>query len=82
VTPGNTTYGSRIGRDSEKTPLFDPRKEKHTFEEAKREFVGEHDSSSRAKPKVRECEMPPTFYQYALSRQGKEVSKLMDFLYT
>ena len=26
--------------------------------------------------------MPPTFDQSAPSRQGKEVSKLMDFLYT
>jgi hypothetical protein len=26
--------------------------------------------------------MPPTFDQSALSRQGKEVSKIMDFLYT
>jgi hypothetical protein len=48
VTPVKTTNGSRIIRDSEKAPLFDPRKEKHTFEEARREFVGDHASSSRA----------------------------------
>jgi hypothetical protein len=58
VTPGKTTDGSRIRRASKKTPLFDPRKENHTFEEARREFVGEKDSSPRAQPKVRECEIP------------------------
>jgi hypothetical protein len=36
VTPGNTTYGSRIRRALEKAPVFDPRKEKHIFEEARR----------------------------------------------
>jgi hypothetical protein len=41
VTLGNTTDGSRIKRASKKAPLFDPRKEKHTFEESRREFVGE-----------------------------------------
>jgi hypothetical protein len=59
VTPGKTTYGLGIKRASEKLPLFDPRKENHTFEEASREFVGEHDSSSKAQLEVRECEMPP-----------------------
>jgi hypothetical protein len=39
--------------------LFDPRKENNTFEEARREFLGEHASSYRTQPKVRECEMPP-----------------------
>jgi hypothetical protein len=82
VTPGKTTDGSGIRKVVEKTQLFDPRKEKHTFEEARREFVGEQTSSSRAQPKVRECGMPPTFDQSTLARQGKEVSKLMDFLYT
>jgi hypothetical protein len=33
-------------------------------------------------PEVRECEIPPAFDQSSLSRQGKEVSKLMEFLYT
>jgi hypothetical protein len=41
VTPGKTTDGSRIRRASDKALLFDPRMEKHTFEEARREFVGE-----------------------------------------
>jgi hypothetical protein len=77
-----TTYGLGIRIFSEKVPLFDPRKEKYTFEEVRREFVGEQASSSRAQPKVRECEMPQAFDQYTLPRQGKEVRNLMDFLYT
>jgi hypothetical protein len=48
----------------------------------RREFVGKQTSSCRAQPEVRECEMPPSFDQYAPPRQGKEVSKLVDFLYT
>jgi hypothetical protein len=48
--------------------LFDPRKEKHTFEEARREFVGEQDFSSREQPEVRECEIIPSFDQFALAR--------------
>jgi hypothetical protein len=58
VTPGKTIDGSGIRRSSEKAPLFDPRKEKNTFEEERREFVGEHDSSSRAQSEVKECEIP------------------------
>jgi hypothetical protein len=82
VTPGNTIDGSWIGRASKKAPFFDPRKEKHTFEETRREFVAEHASSSRSQTKVKECEMPPAFDHSVPLRQGKEVSKLMDFLYT
>jgi hypothetical protein len=62
--------------------LFDPRRERHTFEEARKEFVGEQASSSKVQPEVRDYEMPPVFDQSTLSRQGKEVSKLMDFLHT
>jgi hypothetical protein len=57
--------------------LFDPRKEKHTFEEARTKFIGEQDYSYRAQLEVRECGMPPTFDQSALARQGKELRKIM-----
>jgi hypothetical protein len=80
VTLGKTAEGSGIRRAAEKAQLFDPRRERHTFEEARKEFVEGKDSSFKAQPEVRECEMPPAFDQSA--RQGKEVSKLMDFLYT
>jgi hypothetical protein len=43
--------------------LFDPRRERHTFEEARKEFVEGQSSSFKAQPKVRECKMPPTFDQ-------------------
>jgi hypothetical protein len=62
--------------------LFDPRRERHTFEESRKEFGEGQSYSSKAQPEVRECEMSPTFDQSAIARQGKEVSKLMDFLYT
>ena len=60
MTPGKTTDGSGIKRVPKKAQLFDPR-EKHNFEEARREFVGEHASSYRAQPEVRECEMTHIF---------------------
>jgi hypothetical protein len=57
VTRGKTAEGLGIRRVSEKAQLFDPRRERHTFEESRKEFVGEHASSSKAKQEVRECEM-------------------------
>jgi hypothetical protein len=36
VTPGNTAEGSGIRRAVEKAQLFDPRRERHTFEEARK----------------------------------------------
>jgi hypothetical protein len=36
VTPGKTTEGSGIRRAAEKAQLFDPRRERHTFEEARK----------------------------------------------
>jgi hypothetical protein len=62
--------------------LFDPRKEKQKFEEARREFGRERASSSKAQPEVKECGMPLAFDQSASPGDGKEVSKLVGFLYT
>jgi hypothetical protein len=36
VTPGKNTYGSGIRRVVEKAQFFDLRREKHTFEEARK----------------------------------------------
>jgi hypothetical protein len=80
VTPGKTTEGSRIRRDAKKEQLFDPRRERHTFEDSRKEFVEEPTSSSKAQPEVRECGIPLTFDRAV--RKGKEVSKLMEFLCT
>jgi hypothetical protein len=38
VTPGKTTEESRVRIVVEKTQVFDPRKEKKTFEEGRREI--------------------------------------------
>jgi len=69
VTPGNTAKGSGIRRAAEKAQLFDLRRERNTFEEARKELVGEKDSSSKVQLEVIECEIPPTFHHYTLSRQ-------------
>jgi hypothetical protein len=60
--------------------LFDPRRERHTFEEARKEFVEGQASSSKAQPKVRECRMPLAFDRFV--RKGSEVRKIMELLCT
>jgi hypothetical protein len=82
VTPGKTTKQSRVRKYAEKTQEFDPKREKHTFEEARKAFRRDQASSSKAQPKLRECGMPLAFDQSASSREGKEVSRLMEFLCT
>jgi hypothetical protein len=71
VTPGKTIEESRVKRVVEKTQEFDPRKEKHKFEEARKEFGGDQASSSNAQPEVRECGMPLGFDQSASHGEGK-----------
>jgi hypothetical protein len=51
VTLGKTTEESHIKRVAGKTQLFDPWKKKQKFEEERREFGREHDSSSKAQQK-------------------------------
>jgi hypothetical protein len=62
--------------------VFDANKEKKIFEEARKEFRRDQGSSSKTQLEVRECGMPLAFDQFALTREGKEVSKLMQFLHT
>jgi hypothetical protein len=62
--------------------VFDLREEKQTFEEARKEFGRDQDSSSKTQPKVRECGKPLAFDQSASPGEGKEVRKLMEFLCT
>jgi hypothetical protein len=52
------------------------------FEEERRKFRGDQGSSSKTRPKVRECGMPLAFDQSASPIDGKEASKLVSFLYT
>jgi hypothetical protein len=62
--------------------VFDAKKEKQIFEEARKEFRGDQGSSSKTQPEVRECGIPMAFDQSDLPQERKEVSKLMEFLYT
>jgi hypothetical protein len=82
VTPGKTTEESRVRRVAEKTQVFDPRKEKKTFEEARKEFGRDQYSSSKTQTKVIECGMPLTFDQSGSLGEGKEVNKFIEFLCT
>jgi hypothetical protein len=66
----------------EKTQVFDAKKEKQIFEEARKEFGRDQGSSLKTRPKERECGIPLAFDQSTLPGEGKEVSKLMEFSYT
>jgi hypothetical protein len=66
----------------EKTQEFDPKREKKTFEEARKDFGRDWASSSKAQPEVRECGMPLAFDQSSSPGEGKEVSILMELLCT
>ena len=48
MTPGKTAEGLGIIRDVENEQLFDPMRERHNFEEARKEFVEGQASSSKA----------------------------------
>jgi hypothetical protein len=80
VTPGKTTEESGVRRVTEKTQLFDPRKEKQIFEEARREFGREHAYSSKAQPEVKECGIPPGIRSVYLTRRWKRGKKPCQFL--
>jgi hypothetical protein len=78
----NTTEELGVWKATEKTHVFDVKKEKKIFEETRKEFMREQGSSSKTQTKVRECGMPLEFDQSASPEDGKEVSKLVSFLYT
>jgi hypothetical protein len=82
MTQGNTTEDSLIRKATEKTQTFDAKKERQMFEEARKEFRGDQGSSSKTRPEMREYGMPLAFDQSASPKEGKEVSKIMEFLYT
>jgi hypothetical protein len=82
LTQGKATEDSRIRKDVEKTQTFDAKKERHIFEEARQGFKEDQVYSSNTQPEVREYGMPQAFDQFASPREGKEVSKPMEFLYT
>jgi hypothetical protein len=61
VTQGKTTEESGVRKDAEKTQVFDAKKEKKIFEEARKEFGRDQSSSSKTLPEVRECGIPLAF---------------------
>jgi hypothetical protein len=52
------------------------------FEEARKEFIGNQGSSSKTRTEVREYGIPLEFDRSSSLGEGKEVRKLMEFLYT
>jgi hypothetical protein len=82
LTQGKITEDSGIRKATEKTQAFDAKKERQMFEATRKEFRGDQGSSSKTRPEVREYGMPHAFDQSASPREGKEVSKLMEFLHT
>jgi hypothetical protein len=81
-TQGKTIEDPGIRKAVEKTQTFDAKRERQMFEEARKEFRGYQGSSSKTRPEVREYGMPLAFDQSASPKEEKEVSKLMEFLYT
>jgi hypothetical protein len=73
---------SGIRKAVEKTQSFDARKERQIFEEARQEFKGNQGSSSKMQPEIKEYGIPQAFDQSTSPKEGKEVSKLIEFLYT
>jgi hypothetical protein len=67
VTLGKTTEGLGIRRFAERAQLFDPRRERHTFEEARKEFGGKQASSSKAQPGAGDIDHPISFASRKLS---------------
>jgi hypothetical protein len=71
VTPGKITEQSGVRKGVEKTQDFDPKRENQTFEEARKEYRRDQDSSSKAQPEVRECGIPLAFDQSTSPGEGK-----------
>jgi hypothetical protein len=82
LTQGKNTEDSGIKKATEKNHMFDANKEIQMFEEARKEFKGDQGSSLKTKPDVREYGMPLAFDQSVSPKEGKEVSKIMEILYT
>jgi hypothetical protein len=82
MTQGNIEEDSGVRKATEKTHSFDAKKERQIFEEARNKFKADEGSSSKTWPKIREYGMPLAFNQSAFSKEGKEVSTLMEFLHT
>jgi hypothetical protein len=62
--------------------MFDAKKERQIFKEARKEFKGNQGSSSKRQPQIKKYGMPYAFDPSASPTEWKEVSKLMEFLHT
>jgi hypothetical protein len=82
ITQGKTSEDSGIIKATDKKQMFDAKNERQMFEEGRKEFRGNQGYSSKTRPEVREYGMPLAFDHSASPREGKEVRKLMEFLYT
>jgi hypothetical protein len=71
VTQGKTTEDSGVRKVVEKTQNFDAKKERRTFEDARKEFRRDQGSSSRTWPEVREYGMPPGIRSVCFAERGK-----------
>jgi hypothetical protein len=69
LTQGNITEDSGIRKATEKTQMFDVKKERQMFEEARKNFRGDQGSSSKTRPEVREYGMPLAFDQFASPKE-------------
>jgi hypothetical protein len=76
-TQGRTENDHGVRKAIEKTPTFDAKKERHIFEEERKEFKGDQEYSSKRQPKIKEYGMPQAFDLSASPTEGKEVSKLL-----
>jgi hypothetical protein len=50
---GKTKNDHKVGKDIEKTPTFDARKERQMFEEARKEFKGDQGYSSKRQLEIK-----------------------------
>jgi hypothetical protein len=79
---GNNADYHRVRKATENTPTFDAKKERQIFEEERKDFKGDQGSSSKKQPKIKEYGMPQAFDRSTSPTEGKEVSKLMEFVCT
>jgi hypothetical protein len=82
MTQGKITEDSGIRKTVEKTQNFDAKKEREIFEETRQDFKEDQGSSSKTQLEIREYGMPQAFDQSNFPKGGKEVSNLIEFLYT
>jgi hypothetical protein len=69
MTQGNITEDLGIRKDAEKNLTFDAEKERHIFEEARKDFKLDQISSSKTWPEVREYGMPRAFDQSSAPKE-------------